>query len=288
MTRLTSTVVGIGTSTTARAQSRDRFTTLAIAPFGTVMTSPLDERIRVTRRVTSSTVPVAGSPRTGHADRDDVAEAVLPLGDDEEAGQHVADDPLGAEAEPDAEHRRRRDQAGDRHAEPVEHEEHRDRVDQHDRRPGQHLGQRVPVLGRLRAHQDVAAGRPAVDPVGDAAAHPGHEPGQQDRAQDDQDDFQAAAGEPVPQFLQGASSARCPGVRSVRHRLHLGACGRPDAKSAGRLIAARRTATARTGRSRPSASKRTAKHWAAPVPPSTVARVHAQPLAARRAVQRHG
>jgi hypothetical protein len=34
---------------------------LEIAPFGTVMTSPLGERIRVIRRVTSSTVPVAAS-----------------------------------------------------------------------------------------------------------------------------------------------------------------------------------------------------------------------------------
>src|SRR3954464_3532157 len=66
LTRLTSTLVGTGTSTTARAQSRDRLTTLTICPLGTVTTSPSEERTRVTRSVTSSTVPVAasGAPTT--------------------------------------------------------------------------------------------------------------------------------------------------------------------------------------------------------------------------------
>ena len=43
---------------TARAQSRDKLVTWTIWPLGVVMTSPLTDRIRVTRRVTSSTVPV--------------------------------------------------------------------------------------------------------------------------------------------------------------------------------------------------------------------------------------
>ncbi len=47
---------------TARAQSRERLTTLTICPFGMVTTSPSTERIRVIRSVTSSTVPAAGSP----------------------------------------------------------------------------------------------------------------------------------------------------------------------------------------------------------------------------------
>ena len=45
---------------TARAQSRDRLVTWMICPLGVVMTSPLTVRRRVTRRVTSSTVPVTG------------------------------------------------------------------------------------------------------------------------------------------------------------------------------------------------------------------------------------
>ena len=99
---------------------------MTICPLETVTTSPSAERSRVIRRVTSSTVPRARVAAAGDRDLHDVAEAVLPLGDDEEAGQDVADDPLGAEAEADAEHRGRRDQAGDRHAEDVEHEERGD------------------------------------------------------------------------------------------------------------------------------------------------------------------
>ena len=60
LTWLTSVVVGTGTSTTARAQSRDRFMTLTIWPFGIVTTSPFAERMRVIRSVTSSTVPRRG------------------------------------------------------------------------------------------------------------------------------------------------------------------------------------------------------------------------------------
>ena len=164
MTWFTSVVAGTGTSTTARAQSRDRLTTLTIWPFGTVTTSPLAERTRVTRSVTSSTAPLAALGRAHDADRDDVAEAVLPFGDDEEPGQDVADDPLRTETEADAQHGRRGHEAGDRHAHPVEDEEDRDRVDQHDGRPGEHLGERVPVLGGLGPHEGVPAGGPLVDP----------------------------------------------------------------------------------------------------------------------------
>ena len=55
--------------------------------------------------------------------------------------EDVTDDALGTEAEPDAEDCRRCHEAADRHTEPLEHEEDRDRVDEHDRHPGQHLGQ---------------------------------------------------------------------------------------------------------------------------------------------------
>ena len=44
----------------ARAQSRDRLTTCRICPLGVITTSPSSVRISVTRRVTSSTVPVIG------------------------------------------------------------------------------------------------------------------------------------------------------------------------------------------------------------------------------------
>ena len=48
-------------STTARAQSLDRFNDLTICPLGMVNISPSVERSLVTRSVTSSTVPWASS-----------------------------------------------------------------------------------------------------------------------------------------------------------------------------------------------------------------------------------
>ena len=68
---------------------------------------------------------------------------------------------------------------------------------------------------RTRASPPVGVG---VDPVGDPAADPGDEPGQQDRAEDDQHDLEAAAGEPVAQFVHRRSSdvvARAVGQSSV-------------------------------------------------------------------------
>ena len=56
---------------TARAQSLDRLTVLTIWPLGMVNISPSEERSFVTRSVTSSTVPSAGSaiPATVSATR---------------------------------------------------------------------------------------------------------------------------------------------------------------------------------------------------------------------------
>ena len=133
-TRLMSAVAGSGTSTTARAQSRDRFVTWLIWPFGMITTSPSTVRRLVTRSVTSSTVPVTPVVAPEVRDADEVAEPVLALGDDEEAGEDVLDDALRAEAERDAGDGGRRDQAGDRHAEPFQHQHAGDAVDQHQRR----------------------------------------------------------------------------------------------------------------------------------------------------------
>ena len=70
-----------------------------IWPFGVMMTSPLTDRMRVTRRVTSSTVPTAGSDTPLTEMRNDVAEAVLPFPGDEEPGADVLHEPLQAEPE---------------------------------------------------------------------------------------------------------------------------------------------------------------------------------------------
>ena len=53
-----SSVAGTGMSSTTRDQSFDRFVTWRSAPFGTTITSPEVVRSFVTRRVSSSTVPV--------------------------------------------------------------------------------------------------------------------------------------------------------------------------------------------------------------------------------------
>ena len=69
MTRLTSTVTGIGTSITARAQPRDRFVVCTMWPFGVMTTSPAGVRTVVVRRLTSSTVPITGAPMPATAIR---------------------------------------------------------------------------------------------------------------------------------------------------------------------------------------------------------------------------
>ena len=197
---------------TARAQSRERLTTLTICAvrhgddLAVGRAHPGDAQ--------GDVLDGAGGRLAGadDADRDDVAEAVLPLGDDEEPGEHVADDPLGAEAEPDAEHRRRGDQSGHRHAEPVEHEEHGDRVDE---TIATQVSTWVSEWRCLAASERTSASPPVdgVDPVGDPAARPSPEPGEQHRADDDQHDLEAAAGEPVAQLGQG-HPCRSPSVGS--------------------------------------------------------------------------
>src|SRR5919199_22969 len=191
-----------------------------------------------------------------HRDGDDVAEAVLPLGDDEEARQHVADDPLRAEAQPDAQHGRRRHQPADRDARLVQDGEDGDRVDEHDERPGDHLGQRVPVLGGLGAHQGVAAGRPGVDAVGDLRADPRDEPGQQDRPQDEEGDGQPTPGEPGQQWIEQCH-------RAPASPTDLGSASSGQRGATNRACAERPI--------RPVASWRSAKHCPAPAGPIVVA-----------------
>ncbi len=166
MTSEMSALTGIGTSTTARAQSFDRLTALMICPFGTVITSPSVLRTRVTRSVTSSTVPSASSEAPVDGDLDGVAEAVLPFGDDEEPGEDVLHDALGTETERGTEHGRRRHQAADRQFEMIEHLQRRDDVDERDQHPRDDLRHRVAMLGGLRPDQVVGLLVALVDTAG--------------------------------------------------------------------------------------------------------------------------
>jgi hypothetical protein len=68
--------------------------------------------------------------------------------------------------------------------------------DKRDAEPGQDLGDRVPVLGSLGAHQGVPVGGGGVDPLGDATTRPGDEAGEQQRTEDEQHDLETAAAQP--------------------------------------------------------------------------------------------
>ena len=77
-----------------------------IWPLGMVNTRRRLVRSLVTRSVTSSTVPSASLSVGPERQLHQIAEAVLLLGDDEEPGQQVLHDALGAETQCRAQHRR--------------------------------------------------------------------------------------------------------------------------------------------------------------------------------------
>ena len=83
---------------TARDQSLDRLVTWRRALLGTTTSSPCGVRSLVTRRVSSSTVPVMPGGLAGHRQADHVPEGELVLGEQEEPGQQVTDHLLGAES----------------------------------------------------------------------------------------------------------------------------------------------------------------------------------------------
>ena len=79
-----------------------------------------------------------------------------------------------AEAESHAGHGRRSDQAGDGHAETLDDQHGRDAVDQDQRRPRDHLGQGVPVLGGLRTDEGISILLPGIDAGRDPGLHMRH------------------------------------------------------------------------------------------------------------------
>ena len=112
-----SAVAGRGTSTTARAQSRERFVTWLIWPLGMITTSPSTVRRLVTRRVTLSTVPVTPevAPRLEMRMRspNPYWRSVMM----KKPARMSCDDALRTEAEGNTGDRRGCDEAGDRDAE---------------------------------------------------------------------------------------------------------------------------------------------------------------------------
>ena len=100
------------TSSSARAQCWLLLPTRTIAPLGTCQTVPSAARSRVVRSDTASTVPVDLAVEV-----DDVADAELVLGEDEQARQEVLDERLRAEAQRDADDARAGEQRRDVDAE---------------------------------------------------------------------------------------------------------------------------------------------------------------------------
>src|SRR5215468_3653053 len=132
----------------------------------------------------------------GDPNADDVAEAVLPLPGEEEPGADVLDEALQAEPDRGGQQGSGRDERGQLHAEALHDQHGGHQVDDRERRPGDHLGEQVTVLGGLGADQLVALVRVRVDPSRDLAAQPLRQAGQQDRAENQQDDLEQAGARP--------------------------------------------------------------------------------------------
>ena len=150
MTFSRSSVTATGMSMTARDQSLDRLVTWRRALLGTTTSSPWAVRSLVTRRVSSSTVPVMPAGWPGHRQPDQVTEGELVLGEEEEPGQQVADHLLGAEAEADADDGGRRHQGGEGDPQPVEGEDAGDEGGQGHHRPLDRLADGTGPLERSR------------------------------------------------------------------------------------------------------------------------------------------
>ena len=147
-----------GMSSTTRAHCWLLLPTRRISPFGMCHTIPSVSRRRVVRRLTPSTVPGRD------AGVDHVADAVLVLDQHEDAGEEVAHEGLGAEAERDPD---------DADADPDRREVDADLVEHHHagRRPDEHA-QRCCAAPRRSsrpaargARSEPATCRAAPDPV---------------------------------------------------------------------------------------------------------------------------
>jgi len=130
-------------------------------------------------------VPDHTARNAGDGDGDQVTEAVLAFGDDEESGEQVLDEALSTEAECHTDDSGRRHEPRDRHAQAIQDLQCRDDVDDHQSRPGEHLSQGRSMLGGLRTHDGVGLAGVRVDAIGDHCPQPRGEPGQQDGAEDE-------------------------------------------------------------------------------------------------------
>ena len=187
-------------------------------------------------------------------------------------GEDVLHDALRAEAERDTGDRGRRDQARERHAEPLQHQHTRDRVDQREHRPRDHLRERVPVLRGFRPH-DARRWRRRSRRCASVSCAPNHddEPAEQHRADDEQDDLEAVAACPPAEVAErrdrqvhgrhlyriGSPRAHpCRGLVRPRSASRMRRAGAPrdSAASAARPARPRPRPASRCARSRPGAT----------------------------------
>ena len=181
--------------------------------------------------------PADAGQLPGRRQADLVAHPELMLREEEEAGQEVTDDLLSAEPDGHARYRGRGDQAGERDTQLAQAKEAGDEIEQREDGPLDRLGDRPSPFGPFRYHLprlDQVAHLP-IQRLPVAFPDPAHRPGDEDRAQEEQDRRQQTVLEPVTD-----------GVEVEMHRLP--ACPRDHAGVVDRQSDSRRTARPTGGR----------------------------------------
>ena len=196
LTTLRSAELGTGMSTTARAQSLDRLSVFMIWPLGMVYISPSWVRSFVTRRVTSTTVPIASllEPRVSctRSPNPYCFSVMMKNPLSRSCTTRWAPKPSAA-----PEHRRRRHQRADRNIQHVGHlDRHHDRQ-QRDGQVGDHRGNSLAVLGALQTDQGIAFLEAVVDAPADPSGQPADEAGAEHPANQQQADPESPSEDPV-------------------------------------------------------------------------------------------
>ena len=220
-----------GMSMTARDQSLDRLVTWRRALLGTTTSSPWAVRSLVTRRVSSSTVPVIPVVWPGTDSRITSPKANWCSAKRKKPASRSPTICWAPKPEADADHRGRGHQGGERDAQPVEGQDGGDEVGQGDHRPLHRLADRpgpLEALGGHRARLDLAPGS-GCRSSGAGAPRPSGRTGRRGR-------LRARARRPGA----GGSGTRCGGCPEItidrRTRSRPAArrrAGRPDPTPAG-------------------------------------------------------
>ena len=217
-------------STTAVAQPCERLAMRTISPLRMYQTTPLPSRSRVTRSVTSSTVPIA-SPVSMTSPTPYWSSMIMKMPDRKSLTRLCAPKPERHAADAG-----RGQQRAERQAEQAHDGEDRHRGDGEGGRAledGAHRGGPLPAplrgrSGRRRQHAGGATGQALVPLAGplhraadDAVDRPVQQPSQHDRADDGDEDAQAVRGEPGDEVV-GTGAHRGRVEEEERHGAHHG------------------------------------------------------------------